>query len=314
MRRLIHSLLPGKAAPGKTTRGKGAASPKRVSAKGKTRKTRRQTQRAVVLRAWTIRFGAPAAMLAAVVGGVAWGWQSGWIAERASASVAALHAASAGAGLSVQEVLVEGRERTPKPDVLAALGGVSRGSSILAVDTAAARATLEAMPWVKRAVVERNLPGEIYVRLEERRPLAIWQQRGRLQVIDTEGLPIDAAEPGRHTHLLLVVGEDAPDDAARLIAVLRSEPELAERVNAAVRLGGRRWNVRLDDRVDVQLPEEEMAAAWQQLARLEERQSLLQRNVSVIDMRMPDRMVVRMSPDAETEIETETVLGAGQST
>ncbi len=78
---------------------------------------------------------------------------------------------------------------------------------------------------------------------------------------------------------------------------MNSEPDLRRRVTAAVRVGGRRWNVQIEGRIDVRLPEADTAAAWSQLARIERQQGLLSRDVIVIDLRLPDRLVVRTDPD-----------------
>src|SRR3546814_4370216 len=87
-----------------------------------------------------------------------------------------------------------------------------------------------------------------------------------------------------------------------------SEPSLRERVTAAVRVGGRRWNIQIEGRIDVRLPEADAAAAWAQLARIERQQDLLSRDVIVIDLRLPDRLVVRTDP-AEGPLGEEEIKG-----
>src|SRR3546814_5152671 len=81
-----------------------------------------------------------------------------------------------------------------------------------------------------------------------------------------------------------------------LIAVMNSEPELRERVTAAVRVGGRRWNLQIEGRIDVRLPEADAAGGWAQLARIERQQGLLIRDALIVDLRLPDRLVVRTEP------------------
>ena len=81
--------------------------------------------------------------------------------------------------------------------------------------------------------------------------------------------------------------------------MLAVEPDLAPRVRAAVWVGDRRWNLRFDNGVDVKLPADSPQAAWSLLARLEREQRLLARDITIIDMRLPDRLVVRLGPAAE---------------
>lgn len=204
-------------------------------------------------------------------------------------------AATGALGLKVREILVEGRNRVPAPTVMATLG-LRRGAPILGVGVDALRTQLEAIPWVESAVVERRLPDTIYVRLTERQPLALWQHDGHFSVIDAKGVVVQD-EVGEFAHLPIVVGDDAPAHAEALLLLLATEPDLQKRVAAAIRVGGRRWNLKLDNGIDVRLPEDDAASAWSRLAELERDHQLLSRDVVAVDLRLPDRLIVRVGAD-----------------
>ncbi|HIP80265.1 MAG TPA: FtsQ-type POTRA domain-containing protein [Kiloniellaceae bacterium] len=242
----------------------------------------------------------PAGAAVALVGGVVWLWQDGWFGRQAEALQTAALQGTADIGLRVEDVLIEGRNRTAGDVILARLG-LERGLPILSVDPQRAKESLEALPWVQQASVQRQLPDTVYIRLQEREPMALWQERGEVTVIDRRGSVIQGIDPRRFAHLPLVVGPDAASHASKVIAVVNSEPELRERVTSAVLVAGRRWNVQIEGRIDVRLPEDDAAAAWAQLAEIERRQGLLSRDVVVIDLRLPDRLVVRTSPDSDLE-------------
>jgi cell division protein FtsQ len=219
--------------------------------------------------------------------------------------------ASGRVGLAVREIRIEGRTETSLAEVLAAVE-IQRGAPILAFDPSAARTEIEKLPWVARASVERRLPDTIVVRLGERVPLALWQHRGVIAVIDRQGEEIRGAEAGRFAHLPLVVGADASKHAAALVALLATEPDIEKRVAAAVRVGGRRWTLRLDDRIDVHLPEENLGAAWTRLAELIRAEGLMDRNVTVVDLRLPDRLILRTVREAPPA--AKPTRGAGRPT
>jgi cell division protein FtsQ len=203
-------------------------------------------------------------------------------------------------GLTVSDVTVEGRETTDRETILAALAA-KPGTPILAVNPRRAKEQLEALPWVHTAVIERRLPGTLYVRLVERKPLALWQHGGKIELIDRMGAVIPVTPLDRFAKLPMVVGEGAAAHAAELIDMLACEPDLAVRVTAAIRVGDRRWNLRIDNTIDVLLPAHDAAGAWVQLARLERSSALLQRDVQTIDIRLPDRLVLRVSPETPKE-------------
>lgn len=229
---------------------------------------------------------------ALVAGALAWSWTSGRAAEAYDSASAALLEGSASLGLATAEVFVVGREQTSRGALIEALD-VTIGAPILAFDAEAARRRIEALGWVREAVIERRLPDVIFLRIVERQALALWQRNGRLVVVDTDGAVIEGAAPKRFSRLPVIVGDDAPANAAKLLAVLASEPGLNQHVAAAVRVGGRRWNLRFDNGVDVELPERNLAAAWRRLAKFEALHNLLARDITAIDLRLPDRLVVR---------------------
>lgn len=259
------------------------------------------SRRAVPPPAWRrpAKKAATAALaLAALAGVPVWAWQSGWVARTSERIYAQALSATADAGLKVDEIYIEGRTRTSPEHILAALK-LRRGDPILGVDLKVAKARLEALSWVRTAVVERRLPGSIYLHITERDPIALWQNQGRFVLVDRDGRQIDDSVEA-FAHLPLVVGEDAPRHAAELIAILGSQPGMMTRVKAAVRVGNRRWNLKLDDingGIDVRLPEEEPADAWKRLADLDREHALLARKVTMIDLRLPDRLVLRTNPE-----------------
>ena len=206
--------------------------------------------------------------------------------------------ASAGLGLAVGEVMVEGRRNTPLELVRAALG-VERGDAILALDLAAARARLEALPWVETAHVERRLPGTLVVRLTERRPFAIWQNEGQFAVVDRAGQVVATDRLDAYGELPLIVGPGAPRHAAALLDLLALHPEIRARTVALVRVADRRWNLRLTSGADALLPEGHEAAALERLSELHRSHALLDRPFAALDLRLPDRLVLRAAPGAE---------------
>ena len=199
-------------------------------------------------------------------------------------------------GLAVADIQVEGRSST-SPEAILRVVGARRGTPTLAVNPAQAKAQLETLPWIKSATVERRLPDTIYIRIVERTPVALWQRQGKLVLIDREGdvIPVDKLE--NYSQFVVLVGDDAPAEAGKLLDMLKTEPALASHVTAAIRMGGRRWNLKLDRGIEVALPETNPEAAWRQLAQYEKTDGLLQRNIERVDLRLPDRLVVRVIPE-----------------
>jgi cell division protein FtsQ len=204
--------------------------------------------------------------------------------------------ATAFAGLRITDVVIEGRANTPEPLLRAALG-VSIGDPILGFSVEMARQRVETLSWVEHATVERRLPGTVVVFLQERRPFAIWQNQAKFVLIDRNGQLVANQNVAEFRQLPLVVGPGAPAAAATLIDALTDRPDLQKRIVAAVRVGERRWNLRLNNGADVMLPEGHEIEALDRLTQLQQQHALLDRPLAAIDMRLGDRLVLRPRPD-----------------
>ena len=220
---------------------------------------------------------------------------SGWIPKNLQDVGTTALGATGDAGFRVEEVLVAGRDQTDRDRILAALD-VARGDPILGFDPHQAHARVMDLPWIRSASVERRLPGTILVRIEERVPMALWQHERRHSLIDREGNVLADHDLQNFTHLPMVVGSDAHRKARAFLDVLNQYPNIADMVDAAIRVGERRWDLRLTNGVEVRLPETGLTAALNELSRMTDEIELFDRDVVAIDLRLEDRLVVQTSP------------------
>ncbi len=219
-------------------------------------------------------------------------WQSGWPHSVASGVTEASTQFSGRLGLRVNDVLVEGRNRADRGAVLAALQ-VERDMPILAFNAFEAREKLEQLEWVQSATVARRLPNTVYVRVTEYSPIAVWQHDGKFTLIDHAGDSIPADSGELLDQLPLVVGEGAASHAAELLDTLAAFPGLADRMKAAVRVSERRWDLHMDEGIEIKLPEDQLAAALGRLSDLNTQHALFERDVTAVDLRLPDRLILR---------------------
>ncbi len=237
--------------------------------------------------------------IAIAVGISVWVLSTGRISDLATRLRDTAVGQTAAMGLVIDDILLEGRVYTPKRAVLRAVG-VGRGHPILGLDPGSIARRVSAISWVESVVVERRLPDTLYVKIVERKPMALWQRKGRLALIDRGGVVLTRRGLAKFGGLLTVVGGDAPGHTPALLTMIAHNPALARRVRAAVRVGGRRWNLQFDNGIDVSLPQRDAAAAWARFGRLEKKHGLLGRDIEAIDLRLPDRLIVRKKTGSET--------------
>ncbi|MFC5387491.1 cell division protein FtsQ/DivIB [Aquamicrobium segne] len=200
-------------------------------------------------------------------------------------------------GFAVDQIRVVGNHHTSEIDILGELE-LNGWTALIGLDVEDARDRIVSLPWVEHATVRKVYPNALEVRIQEREPFAIWQQGSVLSVIEKSGRIIAPFSGGRLAGLPLIVGNGASDHAPELIAQISDVPELAGRVKGYVRLGGRRWDLHLNNGVVIKLPEHDVAAALARLVRMEREQGLLGRDIVAVDLRIPDRVALELSPDA----------------
>jgi cell division protein FtsQ len=206
-------------------------------------------------------------------------------------------AAGNAAGFGIAAVALTGHRQLTEQDVLAG-AGVTERTSLLFLDVDAARRRLESVPWIAQATVRKLYPGRLEIALEERQAFALWQNNGKIAMIAADGTVLGPYGERRVAGLPLVVGPGAAARAQEFLALMERYPAIKEQMRAAIRVADRRWNLRLKNGLDVRLPEADIAQALDLLVALDRDKKLISRDLTAIDLRLPDRVTVRLSDDA----------------
>ena len=123
-------------------------------------------------------------------------WDAKWMNALANLLLLGFFAMAVGAALwwalrhpsfSLQRITVDGdvahsNEVTLRANVAPRLQG-----NFFTMDLAQARASFEAVPWVRRAVVRREFPNRLRVTLEEHQPVAVWGLESDGRMVNQQG-------------------------------------------------------------------------------------------------------------------------------
>jgi cell division protein FtsQ len=209
----------------------------------------------------------------------------------------ARNAAANAAGFRIAAVAINDRKQLTQDEILA-IGGVTGRSSLLFLDAATVRDKLKSNPWIADANVLKLYPNRLQIDITERKAFAVWQQDGRLSIIADDGAVLESYIARRFTGLPLVVGKGAETHAKDFLALLDRYPQVRAVTKAAIYVGERRWNLRLKDGLDIRLPENDVGNALAMLSKLDAETKLFSRDIVAVDLRLPDRVTVRLSEDA----------------
>jgi cell division protein FtsQ len=210
-------------------------------------------------------------------------------------------------GFRIVAISLTGSKEVSREEILTTAGVTGR-ASLLFLDADAARARLMANPWIADAAVLKLYPDRLQITVTERQAFALWQKDGRVSVIAADGTVLEPFVEGRYLGLPLVVGQGAQRQAKDFLTVIGRYPDIRAAVRASILVAERRWNLRLDNGIDVRLPETGVAGALDRLVALDHDKKLLSRDITMVDLRLPDRVTVRLS-DAAAQARDEALQG-----
>ncbi len=201
------------------------------------------------------------------------------------------------AGFRIAAVSLTGPKEVSHEEILTT-AGVTGHASLLFLDADAARERLMANPWIADAAVSKLYPDRLQITITEREAFALWQQDGRVSVIATDGTVLEPFVEDRYRGLPLVVGKGAERQAMDFLVIVERYPDIRSALRASVLIAERRWNLRLKNGIDVRLPENNVEQALDRLVALDRDKKLLSRDIVSVDLRLPDRVTVRLSDAA----------------
>lgn len=208
--------------------------------------------------------------------------------------------ATAMVGLKVQEVRIKGQVEASEGDIIRSLN-LQKHASMVMFDAAAARKRIQSMPWIEEVSIRKTYPGSVEIVIKERQPFALWQSGKVVSILDLEGQIITGLEDNKFNSLILLVGERADMEGPAFLETLSRFTVVESRVRAAVLVAGRRWNLILDNGLEVKLPQSNIEQALSRMATLQSDNELLDRDIQTIDLRIAGRMAVRLPETAMEE-------------
>lgn len=187
-------------------------------------------------------------------------------------------------GFRLETVVIRGNKHIDTNTIVSSLNA-DVGTPLFSISLDKIYHKLKNISWVQGVTLQRKLPDTIIINILERKPIAIWQNKQKLSLVDAEGNVIEADRIGDFAYMLHVVGEDANMHAAALIEDLKNEPTISANVISAVRYGERRWNLILKQNITVKMPERDFDIALKYLSKMNEQNKLFDQNYKTLDLR-----------------------------
>ena len=202
----------------------------------------------------------------------------------------------------VGSMVIDGADEVLAADILTVLP-VAFPISSFDLPLEEMRQTVAALPAVAAATLRVRSGGTLQVAVTQREPVAVFRSPDGLKLIDATGVLIKTIlTRAERSDLPLITGDGARENLTEGLEVYGAAGPLTPRMRGVVRMGERRWDVILDTGQRILLPTADPVQAFERVVALDQAQDLLQRDVSVVDMRHPARPTIRLNEPAVAQL------------
>ena len=194
----------------------------------------------------------------------------------------------------IKNVIIEGSEKSNISEIENNVTEFK--GNLIGLNFNSIKEIVESSEWVKRASIKKVLPSTLKINVTENDPYAIYFQEGKSFLIDLDGSIITEINLNNYEDdLLFVRGENSPELLEQLIRDISiAFPNLTQTLEEAEFIEKRRWNLKLNNKLLVKLPDENIQQSLKNLKQLFEEQEVMESNIIEIDLRIQGRAALKV--------------------
>ena len=194
----------------------------------------------------------------------------------------------------INHVIIEGSKKSNKSEIEKNVA--EKNGNLISLSFNSIKIIVESSEWVKRASIKKILPSTLVINITENDPYAIYLQEGKFFLLDLDGSIITEINIDNYQDdLLFVKGENSPELLKKLIKDISiTFPNLIQTLEEVEFIEKRRWNLKLNNKLLVKLPDENIQQSLKNLKQLFEEQEVMQSNIIEIDLRIQGRAALKV--------------------
>ena len=194
----------------------------------------------------------------------------------------------------INHVIIEGSKKSNKSEIEKNVA--EKNGNLISLSFNSIKVIVESSEWVKRASIKKILPSTLVINVTENDPYAIYLQEGKFFLLDLDGSIITEINIDNYQDdLLFVRGENSPELLEQLIKDISiTFPNLIQTLEEVEFIEKRRWNLKLNNKLLVKLPDENIQQSLKNLKQLFEEQEVMQSNIIEIDLRIQGRAALKV--------------------
>ena len=167
---------------------------------------------------------------------------------------------------------------------------ISENESIFKRSTAELYMSVKEISWVKSAIVQKNLPNIIKIKIIEAVPIAVFQHDSKSFLIDKDGTLIEEVSE-KPAGIPLISGPNANKKAIEILEIISKFEDIKERLETLSFVRERRWDMTLSG-MKIKLPEKNIEESLNVLSILLKSGKINKNTVNSIDLRIPENVII----------------------
>lgn len=205
-------------------------------------------------------------------------------------------------GLKIDQLAIENATKLQEGEIYEALN-VELPSSIILLDRDLLREKMSVFDEVGDSSFRFGFDGTLYIGLKPRNPRMIYMNGDEMITVDQEGHRVEhLKDRSERKELFVISGEGAVEAAPEALKIIKALQPYASRIRGLMRMGSRRWDIILVNDARLKLPAENPLDALSLILIEHQKTDVLNRDISVFDMRNPERPILRLNTQAIEEM------------
>ena len=175
-----------------------------------------------------------------------------------------------------------------------------KGRSLFTFNSEDAAKEIKTLSWVKKVNIKKNFPNTLSVVVIENDPFAYLLKNQKVYLIDIDGELIVEKDENAiiEDQRLIVSGIESESNLSNMISNLNIHyPDILSSVKEMEFIERRRWNLILNNRLLIKLPESNIGKSLEDLKKLIEKYNIFKNNIIEVDLRINDRAIIKIYGD-----------------
>ena len=200
-------------------------------------------------------------------------------------------------GFRVENIIIAGTNNLPK-DYINNIIKIYNNINIFKINLSKIHHKIIKNSWVKEAYIERVLPNTLKIKILEKKPIAIWQNRKNNELVTANG---DVIYHG-NVHIFkndfpIIKGNKSKENISSILRILESNKNLSKNIWSLTFINQRRWDLHFNQGLVVRLPAQNVNKAWNKIIKLQQNYNILNLRLTEIDLRNPKQILGKINFD-----------------